>query len=103
MATTKVAWDTLIRCYDGDASLKKVKLQSLCKEYENLYLKNNEKIPDYISRVILITNKMKSYGETLSEEVIIEKVLISLTPQFDHLFVAIGYSMDLSTMRIKEL
>ena len=29
--TAKAAWDTLVRCYDGDASVKKVKLQSLCK------------------------------------------------------------------------
>lgn len=46
-------------------------------------MKNNEKIPDYISKVILITNQMKSCGETLSEHVIIEKALRSLTPQFD--------------------
>ena len=29
--TMKAAWDTLVQCYDGDASVKKVKLQSLCK------------------------------------------------------------------------
>ena len=27
--TAKVVWDTLVRCYGGDASVKKVKLQSL--------------------------------------------------------------------------
>lgn len=68
---TKVAWDTLVQYYDGDASVKKVKLWYLRKQYENLNMKDNEKIPDYISRVILITNEMKSYGETLSEQVII--------------------------------
>ena len=43
--TAKAAWDTLIRCYGGDASVKKVKLQSLRKQYENLNMKNNEKVP----------------------------------------------------------
>ncbi|KAK2387936.1 hypothetical protein QL285_061661 [Trifolium repens] len=101
--TAKAAWDTLVRCYGGDASVKKVKLQSLRKQYENLNMKNNEKVPEYISRMILITNEMKACGETLSEQVIIEKVLRSLTPQFDYIVVAIEHSKDLSTMRVEEL
>ncbi|KAK2405626.1 hypothetical protein QL285_054842 [Trifolium repens] len=101
--TAKAAWDTLVRCYGGDASVKKVKLQSLRKQYENLNMKNNEKVPEYISRRILITNEMKACGETLSEQVIIEKVLRSLTPQFDYIVVAIEHSKDLSSMRIEEL
>lgn len=79
----KVAWDTLVRCYDNDASVNKVKLSYICKKYKNINMKDNEKVPYYISKVILITNEMKSYGETLSEQVIIEKVLRSLTTQFD--------------------
>lgn len=65
-------------------------------------MKNNKEVPDYISRVILIINEMKSCGETLPEQVIIEKVLRSLTPQFDYIVVSIEHSKDLSTMRIKE-
>lgn len=83
--------------------MKKVKFLSLCKQYENFNMKNNEKAPDYISRVILITNEMKWCGETLSKERIIEKVPRSLTPQFDYIIVAIEDSKNLSTMRIKEL
>src|ERR1051325_8634738 len=66
-------------------------------------MKNNEKVSDYISRVILITNEMKACGETLSEQVIIEKVLRSLTPQFDYIVVDIEHSKDLETMKIEEL
>ncbi|KAK2403434.1 hypothetical protein QL285_052871 [Trifolium repens] len=101
--TAKAAWDTLVRCYGGDASVKKVKLQSLRKQYENLNMKNNEKVSEYISRMIVITNEMKACGETLSEQVIIEKVLRSLTPQFDYIVVVIEHSKDLETMRIEEL
>ena len=66
-------------------------------------MKNNEKVLEYISRVILITNEMKACGETLSEQVIIEKVLRSLTPQFDYIVVQIEHSKDLETMKIEEL
>lgn len=101
--TTKVAWDALVRCYCGDASVKKVKIQSLCKRYENLNMNNIEKVPDYISRVTLITYEMKSYGETFSEEIIIGKIRRPLTPQFDCSIKAIEHSKDLRTMRIEEL
>src|ERR1044072_9693922 len=101
--TSKEAWDTLVRCYDGDASVKKVKLHSLRKQYENLNMKNNEKFSEYISRVILITNEMKACGETLFEQVIIEKILRSLTPQFDYIVVAIEHSKDLDTTKIEDL
>lgn len=30
--TTKVAWDILVCCYGGEASVKKVKLQSLLNQ-----------------------------------------------------------------------
>ena len=75
--------------------MKKVKLQSLRKQYENLNMKNSEKVSEYISRVIMITNEMKACGETLSEQVIIEKVLRLLTPQFDYIVVEIEHSKDL--------
>ena len=58
----KVVWDILVRCYGGDTSVKKVKLQSLRKQYENLNMKDNEKVSEYISRVFLITNEMKACG-----------------------------------------
>ncbi|XP_050888532.1 uncharacterized protein LOC127093633 [Lathyrus oleraceus] len=87
----------------SDESVKKVKLKSLRKQYENFNMKNSGKIPNYISRVVLIINEMKSCGKTLSGQVIIEKVLISLTPYFDYIVVVIGHSKDLSSMRIKEL
>lgn len=93
----------LVRCYGGNASVKKAKLLSLRKQYKNLNMKNGEKVPDYISRVIVITYQMKACGETLSEQTIIEKVLIFLTPQFDYIVVVIKHSKDVSTIRIEEL
>src|SRR4051812_19246754 len=37
--TAKEAWDTLVRCYSGDESMKKGKPQCLRKQYENLNMK----------------------------------------------------------------
>ena len=64
-------------------------------------MKSNEKVPTYIFKVFMSTNEMKSCGETLFEQVIIEKVLRSLTPQFDYIVIEIEHSKELSTMRIE--
>lgn len=76
----KAMCDTLVQCYGGETLVKKVKLQSMHNRYENLIMKDNEKVREYISRVIVVTKLMKACGEMLSEQVIIEKVLRSLTP-----------------------
>lgn len=99
----KAAWDTLVRCYGDNALVKKVKVQSLHGQYENLNMKNKEKVLDYIFRVILITNEIKSCGETLYDDRIVEEVLRFITLQFDYILVAIEYFKDLSTMRVEEL
>lgn len=78
-----------MRCYGSEALVKKVKLKSLRKQYENFSMENNEKVHDYISRVIVVTNEIKSYGETLSKQVIIENEMRSLTPIFDYIIVSI--------------
>lgn len=93
----------MAHCYKSDASFKKVNLQYIHKQYKNLNMKNNDKIQDFISRVILITNEMKSCGNILSEQVLIEKVLRSFTTQLDYIIVEIEHSNDLSTMKIEDL
>ena len=52
---------------------------------------------------ITVTNEMRTCGETISEQMIVEKVLRSLTAQFDYIVVAIEQSKDTSTMKIDEL
>ncbi|XP_015078146.1 uncharacterized protein LOC107021946 [Solanum pennellii] len=45
----------------------------------------------------------KSYGEDISEETVVAKVLRSLTPKFEHIFAAIEESHDLSDYTFDEL
>lgn len=46
---------------------------------------------------------MKHCGETVSNLMLIEKVMHTLTPQFDFIIVAIQQSKDVSTMKLEEL
>jgi len=52
--SSKEAWDTLVKYFSGDDKVKKIRLQSLIRQYELLQMKKEEKIEDYFSSVLAI-------------------------------------------------
>ena len=72
-----------------------MKLQSLRGDFETLLITNGESISDFLSRAMAIVSKMRTYGEKISDETIVAKVLISLTPKFDHVVATIEEVKDL--------
>lgn len=59
----------------GDEKVIAVKLQTLRRDFETLSMKNNESVQDYMFRVSSIVNLMKSFGEIVSDEIVVAKVL----------------------------
>ena len=56
-----------------------MKLQTLCREFETLPMKEKEFVQEFLSRVSGIVNHMKTYGENVNNETVVSKVLRSLT------------------------
>jgi len=52
-------------------------------------MKNGESINDYFARTLLIANKIRVLGETMSDLNIIEKILRSMTLRFDYVVCSI--------------
>ncbi|XP_019414638.1 PREDICTED: uncharacterized protein LOC109326409 [Lupinus angustifolius] len=102
-STSKEAWDILGRCYAGAEKVKKVKLQTLRREYELLQMKDEDTIADYFTKIRSLTNLMKGCGEIMKDQLIVEKVLRTLNPKFDHIVVAIEESKNLEDIKIEEL
>ncbi|XP_019460093.1 PREDICTED: uncharacterized protein LOC109359854 [Lupinus angustifolius] len=68
--TAKEAWDTLEKSYAGAERVKKVKLQTLRREYELLHMKEGESIADYLTKIRSLSNLMKgsiSGGKAIEE------------------------------------
>jgi len=57
-----------VKYFSGDDKEKRIRLQSLRRQYEFLQMKKEENIEDYFSSVLAITNQMKICGETLSDK-----------------------------------
>ncbi|XP_074347366.1 uncharacterized protein LOC141686215 [Apium graveolens] len=101
--TAKDAWEILQKSFQGVKKVKKVRLQVLRGEFENLKMKTSENIGEFVTRLKAITNEMKRNGESLDDVRVMEKLLHSLTRKFDYVVTSIEESKDLSTISIDEL
>ncbi|GAV57571.1 UBN2 domain-containing protein, partial [Cephalotus follicularis] len=101
--TSKEAWTILQNEFQDSSKVITVKLQTLRRDFETLFMKSLESVQEFLSRVTTIVNQMKSFGEKLNDETIVAKVLRSLTPKFDHVVAVIEESKDLSVFSFDEL
>jgi len=83
--------------------VKQVQLQTLRSELENMQMKESEDISKFITRVETVVNKLSQNGESLSSNRVVEKILRSLTDNFENIVCAIEESKDLSTLTVEEL
>lgn len=102
-ATAKAVWDILQDEYGNSGRLKKVRLQSLWRQYELLSMGEQETIEAYIGRIQVVTNAMWACDKVVKDKKIVDKILRILMPQFDHIIVAIEESRDLEKMKVEEL
>jgi len=80
-----------------------VKLQTLRRDFETAVMKNGESVQEYLSRISTIVSQMRTFGEKCNDQVVVAKILRSLTPRFDHVVAAIEESKDLTIFSFDEL
>ncbi|GAU34810.1 hypothetical protein TSUD_394360 [Trifolium subterraneum] len=66
-------------------------------------MKEGELISDHFSRVLTVTNNLKRNGEKYDDVRIMEKVLRSLDPKFEHIITVIEETKDLEAMTIEQI
>jgi hypothetical protein len=81
--STKELWDKLKVIYEGDSKVKQAKLQTLRAQFENLKMKEEENIAEYLQRVDEIVNSVRALGETVEDKYIVQKVLRSFPMRYD--------------------
>ena len=91
---SKQAWIALQREFQGSSKVIVVKLLTLRQEFETMNMKHNEAMQEFISRMMAIINQMRAFGDNITDQTVVSKVLKSLTLRFDHVVVAIEESKD---------
>jgi gag-polypeptide of LTR copia-type len=99
----KEAWDTLQKVFKGADRVKQVSLQTLRGELESMKMKESEGVSDCITRVQTVVNQLKRNEETLTDARVVEKILRSLTKNFENVVCAIEESKNLEEMTVDDL
>ncbi|GAU49517.1 hypothetical protein TSUD_300440 [Trifolium subterraneum] len=101
--TSRQIWESMRQKFQGSNQVKRAQLQSLRREFEVLWMKEDESVNDFFSRTLVIANKMTAHGESLGQSQIVEKILRSMTAMFEYVVCSIEQSSDTTTMSIDEL
>ena len=101
--TAKEAWSILHEEFQGSTKVNSVKLQTLRRDFENIKMKDSESMKDYYSRIKEIVNKLRSYGDDIADKKIVEKILISMTENYDSIVTVIEESKDIETLSVTKL
>jgi len=78
-------------------------LQTLQGELEAMKMKDSVNVSSYITRVQTVVNKLKCNGETLTDARVVEKIIWSLTDDFENFICAIKESVNLGEMTVDDL
>jgi len=101
--TSKEIWDSMKKKFEGNARVKRSHLQALRRDFETLEMRSGEGVTEYFSRVMTVANKMRIYGEEMSDVKVVEKILRSLTEKFTYIVCSIEESKDIDSLSIDEL
>ena len=101
--TSKHIWDAMKKKHQGNAKAKRIQLQALRTEFENLRMKSGESVSEFFARTMTMANKMRIHGEKMEDVTIVEKILRSMTPKFNFVVCSIEESKDIDSLSIDEL
>ena len=73
------------------------------RDFESLSMKYSESIDSFYTRVVGLINQLKSHGEDIEYQRVVEKILRSLPPRFENLVVTLEEHTNMSTFTIDEL
>ncbi|XP_014490203.1 uncharacterized protein LOC106752938 [Vigna radiata var. radiata] len=99
----KETWEILQDVYGTAGNMKEIRLQSLRRQYELLKMGEKETVEGYIGRIQVVVNAMRACDKVVKDKKIVHKILRTLTPQYDHIVIAILESIDLEKLKVEEL
>ncbi|CAN6721174.1 unnamed protein product [Malus baccata var. baccata] len=101
--SAKMAWDLLYEEYHGGDQVPSVKLQNLRRECEYARMRDDESLSSYLTRLNELINQMRTFGESLSNKRLVQKVLISLSKPYDSICLVIENTKSLETVELQEV
>ncbi|KAL4348021.1 hypothetical protein GQ457_17G009090 [Hibiscus cannabinus] len=93
--SAKEVWDKLEVIREGTNDVKETKIGLLNLEYENFKMNSNEDIKSMFNQFSTIVNQLKGFGEEISEDKLVQKLIYSLPESWDSKKTTIIEAKDL--------
>ncbi|XP_060968423.1 uncharacterized protein LOC133035979 [Cannabis sativa] len=99
----KDAWEKLKLKNEGTDAVKKARLRSLAKSFENLSMEEDESVSEFHAKLCDISNESYALGKTYSNKKLVRKLLGVLPKRFMSKVTSIEESRDIEALDLDEL
>ncbi|XP_031258085.1 uncharacterized protein LOC116116133 [Pistacia vera] len=99
----KEAWDKLREEYMGSTTIRNMQVLNLRREFEMQRMQEDEKVKDYVDRLMSVINKIRLIGVELTDRRVMEKVSVSLLERFESKISSLEDSKDMTQITLTEL
>ena len=100
--TAKETWESLRTMNVGMERVKKVKIQTLKREFEMLTMRDEDSITDSARKLTRLVGHMQSLGEKISKGIIVSKLLRATPPKCDPITSFMDQFGDLDSITLDE-
>jgi hypothetical protein len=100
--TPKEMWDALKEMNMGEQRVKKVRVRTLKRVLDGIYMGDSEKINNFALKVTTIVNEIRSLGTKVEETTVVEKLLYSVANKFQPLISTIEQWEDVTVVSVTE-
>ncbi|GJW96594.1 zinc finger, CCHC-type containing protein [Tanacetum coccineum] len=100
--TAKAIWDALKTRHIREKRVQQVRLQTLKSEFELLYMKEDETIDTFTTKLTTLVNKAASLGHTMEDETLVRKLLNAVPDRYLQIVASIEQYSDLDEMTLEE-
>ena len=101
--SAKKIWDFLKAEYQGDEKIKIMKGLNLVRKFEGLQIKESGTIKEYSTKLVDIANKARLLGTDLSDNRLVQKILVSLPKRYEATIASLENTKNLSQIKLAEL
>ena len=101
--TAKEAWDKLKEEFHGSSRTRQMQVLNLRREFEGLKMNDVEIVREYSNKLMKVVDQICLLGKELSDQRVVEKVLVSLPEKFESKISSLEDSKDLSQISLSEL
>ena len=101
--TTKQTWESLKTKNGGISRLRNARFQSLKRNYETLFMEDNEMILDYFDKLSRIVVEIRGLGEKITDSEVAAKLLQFVSGKFHSITNSIEQFEDINNLTLDEV